>query len=99
MSQNPSSGEEDTTSARWHGKVDLEVMPRWHAFAYLCTLLGCYGDVPQGNTSGGNSHNDDDEPKGNSALDIHINLHVIAYLHAGEVFGGIDTQGVGLGCP
>ncbi len=91
LSRNPSSNEEDTTCAKWHGKVDLEAMPRWHVSAYLCTLLGCYGDVPQGNMSGGNSLNDDDEPKGNSALDIHLNLHVIAYLHADEVSDGINT--------
>jgi hypothetical protein len=46
LSRNPSFNEEDTTNARWHGKVDLEVVPRWHAFAYLCTLLGYFGDVP-----------------------------------------------------
>jgi len=36
-------------------------MERWiwrlcqDASTYLCTLLGCFGDVPQGSTSGGNS--------------------------------------------
>ncbi len=33
LSQNPSSNEEDTTKACWHGDVDLEAVPRWHAFA------------------------------------------------------------------
>jgi hypothetical protein len=37
-------------------------------------------DVPQGNTSSGNSHNDDDELEGNGALDIHLDLPVMAYL-------------------
>jgi hypothetical protein len=37
LSQNPSSSEEDTTSAKWHGKVDLEVVPGWHASTY-CVL-------------------------------------------------------------
>jgi hypothetical protein len=46
LSWNPSSCEEDTIGAMWHGKVDLEAMPRWHASTYLCTLLGCFGDVP-----------------------------------------------------
>ncbi len=67
MSRNLSSNEEDTIGARWHGEVDLEVVPRWHAFAHLCTLLGCSRDVPQGNTGGGNFKSDDDEPKGSSA--------------------------------
>jgi hypothetical protein len=46
LSWNPSSNEKDTTWAHWHGDVDLEVIPRWHASTYLCTLLGCFGDVP-----------------------------------------------------
>jgi hypothetical protein len=46
LNRNPSSSEEDTTNARWHGEVDLEVVLRWHVFAYLCTLLGCFRDVP-----------------------------------------------------
>ncbi len=45
LNQNPSSNKEDTIKARWHGDVDLEVVPRWHASTYYCTLLGCFGDV------------------------------------------------------
>ncbi len=37
-------------------------------------------DVPQGNIGSGNSHSDDDELEGNGALDIHLYLHVMAYL-------------------
>jgi hypothetical protein len=55
-------------------------MPRSHVFAYLCILLGCSKDVPKGNVGARNSQNDDDEPKDNNALDIHLNLHVMAYL-------------------
>jgi hypothetical protein len=43
---NPSSNEEDTIRVHCHGDVDLEVIPRWHASTYLCTLLGCFGYVP-----------------------------------------------------
>jgi hypothetical protein len=80
LNQNPSFSEKDTIVAEWHGKVNLEVVSRWHAFTYLCTLLECSRDVPQGNTSGGNSHNDDDEPENNNALDIHLDLPIMAYL-------------------
>jgi hypothetical protein len=45
LSWNPSSNKEDTFGAHWHGDVDLETIPRWHASAYLCNLLGCFGDV------------------------------------------------------
>jgi len=80
LNQNPNSSEKDTIGAKWHGEVDLKAMPRWHVSTYLCNLLGCYGDVPQGNTSGGNSQSDDDELEGNSALNIHLYLPVMAYL-------------------
>ncbi len=33
-----------------------------------------------GNMGGGNSQSDDDESKGNSAVDIHLDLHVMTYL-------------------
>jgi hypothetical protein len=75
-----SFNEEDPTGARWHGEVDLEVVPRWHASAYMCTLLGYFGDVLQGNTDSGNSYNDNDELEGNGTLDIHLNLLDMAYL-------------------
>ncbi len=42
--------------------MDLEAILGWNAFAYLCVLLGYYGDVPQGNIGSGNFHNDNDEP-------------------------------------
>jgi hypothetical protein len=92
LNWNPSSSEEDTIGARWHGEVDLEAMLGWHAFAYLCTLLGSSRDVPQGHTSGGNSSSDDDEPKGNHALDIHLYLPIMAYLHVGEVLVGLTLK-------
>jgi hypothetical protein len=44
------------------------------------TLLFLIVDVPHGNMGSGNTHNDDDELKGNVALDIHLDLHVMAYL-------------------
>lgn len=55
LSWNPSFSEEDTTCAKWHGNVNLEVVPRWPAYIYMCILLGCSRDVPQGNIGGGNS--------------------------------------------
>ncbi len=72
--------------------MDLEVVLGWHAFAYLCTLLGCCGDVCEDNMGSGNSHNDDDKPKGNGALDIHLDLLVMAYLHACEVLVGLTPK-------
>jgi hypothetical protein len=92
LSRNPSSSEENTIGARWHGEVDLEVVPGWHASTHLCTLLGCSGDVHQGNTSIENSFNDGDELEDNGALDIHLNLLVMAYLQVGEVPLGLTPK-------
>ncbi len=36
LSRNPCINQEDTTGARWHGEVDEEVVPGWHASAFLC---------------------------------------------------------------
>ncbi|CAN5961803.1 unnamed protein product [Sphagnum jensenii] len=38
LSQNPCTNQEDNTGARWHGKVDEEMVPSWHASALLCLL-------------------------------------------------------------
>jgi hypothetical protein len=29
---------EDDTKARWHGEADEEMVPGWHALAFLCLL-------------------------------------------------------------
>jgi hypothetical protein len=64
LSWNPSSNEEDTIGVHWHGDVDLQAIPGWHAFAYLCTLLGCYGDVSQTSVDDGDPHDVDMESEG-----------------------------------
>ncbi len=92
MNQNPSSNEEDTTRAYWHGDVDLEAIPRCHASTYLCTLLGCSGDVPQTSVDDGDPHDVDMESKGNGVLDIYDDALVIAYLQAGEVPIGLTPK-------
>jgi len=58
----------------------------------MCTLLGYSKDVPQGDMGGGNSHNDDDESKCINAMDIHLNLLVMAYLHASDVLVGLAPK-------
>jgi len=63
----------------------LEIVPRWHALAYLCTLLGCFGDVHQINMSNEDSHDVNIEQKGDGALNIHEVAHVITYLQIGEI--------------
>ncbi len=38
LSWNPRTSQEDNTGARWHGEVDEEMVPCWHALAFLCLL-------------------------------------------------------------
>ncbi len=34
LSRNSCTSQEDDTGARWHGKVDEEMVPSWHASAF-----------------------------------------------------------------
>jgi hypothetical protein len=83
---------QNTTKACWHGDVDLETVLGWHASTYLCTLLGCSKDVLQTNVDDGDSHDVDMESKGNVALYIYDDAHVIAYLQAKEVPLGLTSK-------
>jgi hypothetical protein len=38
LSQNPCTNQEDNTRVRWHGEVDEEMVPGWHALTFLCLL-------------------------------------------------------------
>ncbi|OAE35993.1 hypothetical protein AXG93_93s1320 [Marchantia polymorpha subsp. ruderalis] len=40
LSRNPCTSQQDDTGARWHGEVDEEMMPGWHASDFLCLLRG-----------------------------------------------------------
>jgi hypothetical protein len=85
LSQNPSSNEEDNIKICWQGDVDLEIILRWHASAYFCTLLGCSRDVLQTSVDDGDSHDVDMELEGNGARNIYYDAFVIAYLQVGEI--------------
>jgi hypothetical protein len=92
LNQNPSSNEEDTIRAHWHGDVDLEAIPRWDASIYLCTLLGCFKDVLQTSVDDGDPHDVDMELEGNGALDIYDDALVIAYLQTCEILIGLSPK-------
>ncbi len=76
---------DDTIGICWCKDVDLEAIPRWHAFAYLCTLLGYYKIIPQNNMKNGNLRCTNIELKCDNALDIYQNIDVIMYLQVGEI--------------
>ncbi len=64
----------------------------WHAFTYLCILLGHFGDVPQTNMGNGEFHDVGMELKCDGALDIHDDVNVITYLQASEVQVGLTFK-------
>jgi hypothetical protein len=68
------------TGACWHGDVDLQVVPRWHASTHMCTLLGCFKDIFKISVGVGDSHDADMELEGNGPLDIYDDAPIIAYL-------------------
>jgi hypothetical protein len=60
--------------------VDLEVVPRWHVFTYLCILLGCFRDALHINMGNESSCDANIELKGNVASNINGNASILAYL-------------------
>jgi len=63
----------------------LEGVLRWNASTYLCTLLGCHGDLFHVNMGNMDSHDANIVLEGNGALDIHEDAHVITYLQACKI--------------
>jgi hypothetical protein len=55
-------------------------------------MLGHSGNVIHNKMGNGESHDEDIELKGNSALDIHEDALVITYLQVGEVFVGLAPK-------
>ncbi len=86
------ANEKDTTKVHYHGDIDLEVVPRWHASSYLCVLLGYSKDVLHNNMGKDNSPDLEIELKGDGDFDIYENARVIAYLQASEVSIGLTPK-------
>jgi hypothetical protein len=72
--------------------MDLEIILGWHAFAYLCTLLGCSKDVPQTSVDDGDSHDVNMELKGNGVRNICDDAPIITYLQASEILIGLTPK-------
>jgi len=55
--------------------------------------LGCFGDVLEiVGPSNGDSQDEDIEPKGNGALNIHDDSSIFAYLQANEIPVGLTPK-------
>jgi len=87
LTHNLNVNEKDTTKVHYHGDVDLEVVPRWHASNYLCVLLGYCKDVLHNNMG-----DLEIELKGDGDFDIYEKARVIAYLQASEVSIGLTPK-------
>ncbi len=86
------ANDKDTTKVNYHGDVDLEVVPRWHASRYLCVLLGHSKDVFHNNVGNENFCDLDIELKGDGDFDMYENACVIAYLQGSEVSIGLTPK-------
>jgi hypothetical protein len=85
LTRNPCTNQEDDIRARWHGKVDEEMMPGWHASAFLC-LLGVDSSMEGHMTSyssqrvDGQSSNPEDGDGSTGHDDVHDDTLVLEFL-------------------
>jgi hypothetical protein len=92
LSRNPCTSQEDNTGVRWHGKVDEEMVPGWHASAFLC-LLGVDSSMEGHMTSYSNQriHGQSSDPEvgdgSTSHHDIHDDTLVLEFLRTSIVPG------------
>jgi len=90
LSRNPCNSQEDNTGVRWHGKVDEEMVPGWHALAFLC-LLGVDSSMEGHMTSYSSQRVDgqssDPEVKDGSTghHDVHDDTLVLEFLRTNMV--------------
>ncbi len=97
LSRNPYISQEDNTGARWHGEVDEEMVPGWHASAFLC-LLGVdskmEGHVTFYSSQRVNGQSSDPEVGDGSTghHDVHDDTLVLEFLRTGMVPGMVSAK-------
>jgi hypothetical protein len=90
LSQNPCTNQEDNTRTRWDGEVDEEMVPGWHASAFLC-LLGVVSSMEGHMTSYSNQRVDgqsSDFEVGDGSTghhDVHDDTLVLEFLQTNMV--------------
>jgi hypothetical protein len=90
LSRNPCTSQKDTTGARWHGEVDEEMVPGWHASAFLCWLSEASSSEGHltscaGQSGDGQSVDPDVQEEDTDQQDVHVDAQVMAFLRTGEV--------------
>ncbi len=97
LRQNPCTSQEDDIGARWHGEVDEEMVPGWHASAFLC-LLGVDSSMEGHVTSYSNQRVDgqSSSPKvgdgNNGHHDVHDDTLVLEFLRTSMVPGMVSAK-------
>ncbi len=97
LSRNPCTNQEDNTGARWHGEVDEEMVPCWHASAFLC-LLGVDSSIEGHVTSyfsqrvDGQSLDPEVGDGNTSHHDVHDDTLVLEFLRNNMVLGMVSAR-------
>ena len=97
LSRNPSTSQQDATGARWHDEVDEEMVPGWHASAFLSILvphtdIEGYSATPRSVASDVDPTNLEISDEVTSRRDIHDDALVLEYLRIGGISSTIGTK-------
>jgi hypothetical protein len=97
LNRNPCTSQEDDIGARWHGEVDEEMVPGWHASAFLC-LLGVDFSMEDHVTSYSSQKVDGQflDPKvGDGSIDhhdVHDDILVLEFLRTSMVSSMVSVK-------
>ena len=89
MSRNPCSSQRDNTGARWHGETDEEMVPGWHASAFLRILAtNAQIEFPERNDVDDTSTNQETIDNQRRVTDVYEDTTLLSYLQTGELAVG-----------
>ncbi|KAL3688002.1 hypothetical protein R1sor_014311 [Riccia sorocarpa] len=93
LSRNPCTSQHDETGARWHGETDEEMVPGWHASAFLCMLAtpSQFVSLSSQQVDVATPMDEDGELLA-SQRDIHDDVMVMEYLRTGIVVSTASTK-------
>ncbi|OAE18498.1 hypothetical protein AXG93_163s1310 [Marchantia polymorpha subsp. ruderalis] len=97
LSRNPCTSQEDDTGARWHGEVDEEMVPGWHASAFMCWLRGASSSedhLTSYSSQRVDSQSSDPEVEdgGVDQRDVHDDALVLEFLRTSMVPGTVGAK-------
>ena len=82
------------TGARWHDEADEEMVPGWHASAYLCLLqtVDGFGAVASVDRPSADSADPEVSGEESGGHDIHADSDVVMYLRTGSIPGMVNAK-------